>query len=274
MIKRILTTLLLLAAAANTQADQHQAACSEPLSQAEQKRKVLRTNLWGAGIIAAWGTISWDYFQNSPIAQNEEWFSNDTGSGGADKMGHFYSGYVTTKALAHYFETKCFPDEAAARYAALSTFVLAGAIEAGDSFSKYGWSTNDFLIGSLGSLVGYAMLRNPDLDRKVDIRVAFGTNPESTDISTDYNNMKYLMALKLNGFEATRKPILEHLELHAGYYTRGFGNDEPKERNLYVGVGVNLSDFLRNRGYRRTATALNYIQLPGTYVEAAYDLND
>lgn len=273
MFKRILLTLLLALGSVTAYADQHTAQCAAPLGADEQRQKFWRVNMWGTGITTLWGTLNWGYFQSSPHAQNEEWFSNGTGSGGADKLGHFYSGYVTTKGLAYYFEKQCFPKPAAARYAALSTFLLAGVIEAGDAFSKHGFSTNDFLIGSLGSMVGYAMLRYPELDKKVDLRVEYGFSPASADVSTDYNNQKFLVALKLNGFKATRRPLLRHLELQVGYYTRGFGDDNPKERNLYVGVGLNLSDMLRSRGYRKTGTLLNYLQLPGTYVAAERDLN-
>ena len=92
------------------------------------------------------------------------------------------------------------------------------------------------------------------------------------DFTTDYENSKFLLALKLNGFDSMRQSFLKYLELHIGYYTRGF--DDPtddKQRNIYWGVGINLTDLFRRNGHRKTAAFLNYFQLPGTYVEFKKD---
>jgi hypothetical protein len=57
--------------------------------------------------------------------------------------------------------------------------------------------------------------------------------------------------------------ILKNFELLFGYYTRGFSDEEEeKERNIFVGVGLNLTDFFRRHSYNKTATVLRYIQIP------------
>jgi hypothetical protein len=90
-------------------------------------------------------------------------------------------------------------------------------------------------------------------------------NTESfADFTTDYENSKYLLALKLNGFDFARSGFLKHIELHVGYYTRGFSDpDADKERNVFVGIGFNLTDLFRRHSYNRTATLFNVLSNTG-----------
>ena len=92
-----------------------------------------------------------------------------------------------------------------------------------------------------------------------------------TDFTTDYERMKHLIAIKGEGFELFEDTPLEYLEFHLGYYSRNFNHDslplEGRERNLYVGLGVNLSKIFRPY-MGNYSTLFNYVQLPATYVEA------
>ncbi|NOX43632.1 MAG: DUF2279 domain-containing protein [Gammaproteobacteria bacterium] len=127
-------------------------------------------------------------------------------------------------------------------------------MELGDSFSDFGFSYEDLIANTLGSAIGYYLYRNPELSRKIDIRWEYGLHRESNDFTTDYENTKYIVALKLNGFETTRKNFLKHFEIHFGYYARGFDEAiDRKERNLYIGIGLNLTDLFRRYSYKKTA---------------------
>jgi len=161
-----------------------------------------------------------------------------------------------------------------ALYGALSTLAILGYMEVGDSFSTYGFSNEDFIANSVGSLLGYYLYANPDLASKIDLRLEYGIHPNNNDFTTDYENHKYLLALKLNGFEYFRSNFLKHIELQVVYYTRGFDDPlETKERNLFFGIGLNLTDLFRRNSYKKTATVLRYIQIPGTNVEFNKDIN-
>jgi len=248
--------------------------CSTELSPSEQKEKLINVNLTGIGIVTAWGVANWDYFTNSPQARSEGWFQNDTSSGGADKLGHLYTGYVTAHGLSYLYENWCFDKIDAALYGALSSLAILGYMEVGDSFSDYGFSKEDFVLNAAGSLLGYYLYINPDLANKVDLRWEYGLHPNQGDVITDYENTKYLVALKLNGFEFSHNNFFKHIELHAGYYTRGFDNAAAgKERNLFFGIGLNLTDLLRRHSYKKTATVLRYVQVPGTNLEFHKDRN-
>ncbi|MCW8924228.1 MAG: YfiM family protein [Gammaproteobacteria bacterium] len=240
----------------------------------EQKQDLINVNLTGIGIVTAWGVAKWDYFSKSPRATSEGWFQNDTKSGGADKMGHMYTSYVTAHGLSYLFETWCIKRDDAALYGALSSMAILGYMEIGDSFSDWGFSKEDMVVNAIGSLLGYYLYVDPELSSKIDFRWEYGFDPEGNDFVTDYENSKYLFALKLNGFDTFRNSFLKHFELQLGYYTRGFADPlDTRERNLFFGIGLNLTDLFRRHGYRKTATALKYIQVPGTNMEFDKDKN-
>ncbi len=86
---------------------------------------------------------------------------------------------------------------------------------------------------------------------------------------------KYLLALKLNGFDFSHSSFLKHIELHTGYYTRDFSKPAAtKERVIYVGIGLNLTDLFRRHSYNKTATVLKYYQIPGTSLNIEKNLNE
>jgi len=248
--------------------------CPDELALTERNLAIRKVNLVGIGVVTVWGVAKWDYFSRSMHAQSEGWFQNDTDSGGADKVGHLYTSYVTAHGLSAIYEYACFKKEDAAFYGALSALAITGYMEIGDSFSDYGLSHEDLVVNALGSVLAYYLYRDDDLASKLDLRWEYGPHPDGNDFTTDYENSKYLFALKLNGFETFRDSFLKHFELHLGYYTRGFNDPAAiKERNVFVGVGLNLTDLFRRQGYKKTATFLNYFQVPGTNMEFERDLN-
>jgi hypothetical protein len=252
------------------------ADCTEALTAEDRNRRAMYVTLSGAGVITAWGVANWDYFSRKPQIKSEGWFGQNTKEGGVDKLGHVFVTYATAQGISSLMEQSwCFTPEEAAWYGALSSFAMLGFMEAGDSFSDYGFSSEDFIANALGSLASYYRYRHPGLARKVDLRWEIGLDPGQMDIATDYENSKYLVALKLNGFELFDKSLLKHVELHAGYFARGYSEaNKPDERNLYMGIGLNLTDLFRRGGHRRVATLLNYYQPPATYLVIEKKLAD
>ncbi len=250
--------------------------CSSEISPAGKNQKLWAVNLVGIGIVTAWGVTNWDYFSQSPKTTSEGWFNNDTKSGGADKVGHAYTSYVLSHGLSNLYQSWCFNTKDAAVYGALSSLAIVAYMELGDSFSDFGASREDMLANILGVAFGYLSYRNKPLSNILDFRWEYKPNSETIDdFTTDYENSKYLLALKLNGFDFARNNFLKHIEFHAGYYTRGFS--EPgatKERNTFVGIGLNLTDLFRRHSYKKTATLLKYYQIPESSLQVANDFND
>jgi hypothetical protein len=241
------------------------------LGTADRNRLVVLTTAAGVGAVAVWGIWQWDYFSTTPHATSEDWFGKNTESGGADKMGHLYSCYTASHGFAYLYERWSFEREEAALYGSLSSLALLGFVEFGDSFSDYGFSGEDMVANLVGCAAGYLLYAYPGLAGKIDLRWEYGLSPNKTDFATDYENSKYLVALKLNGFEFAQQNWLKHIELHAGYYTRDFSDSsDDGKRYAYAGIGFNLTDLLFRNGYEKTATLLRYVQPPYTSLNARH----
>lgn len=250
--------------------------CNSEVSSQQRNKILWGVNLTGIGVITVWGMANWDYFSTSPTSKSEGWFQNDTAYGGADKLGHIYSSYVITHGLSSLYDSWCFNNDDAAMYGALSSLAIVGYIEFGDSFSEFGFSKEDMIANTIGIIYGYFSYKDTRLGNILDLRWEYKPNSDTFgDFTTDYENSKYLLALKLNGFDFSHSSFLKHIEFHAGYYTRGFSDpDATKERNVFIGIGLNLTDFFRRRSYNKTATLFKYYQIPGTGLYKEKDLND
>ena len=234
---------------------------------------VLISNAVGLSLITTWGILNWDYFQRSPHTSQEGWFSDDTKNGGSDKLGHFYVSYSLSHLLAYIYDENCYSSEEAARLGALSSFVMTSWMEAGDSFSHYGFSWEDFLMNIVGSSAGYLFYTHPELSSKIDFRIEFVPDFSTFDFVTDYEHQKFLIALKLDSFQFSQNNFLKYLELHLGYYTRGYPDQLNRERNIYAGIGLNVSRLFKSLSMPKTSKIFNYIQMPGTYIEMKKNLN-
>jgi uncharacterized protein YfiM (DUF2279 family) len=239
-----------------------------------KEKKVLMSNLGGIAAITAWGIANWDYFDNSPKKGSEGWFSKDTYEGGADKCAHFYLSYTLSHILSDTFEHWSYSSDKAALLGAFSSFAMMSYMEIGDSFSNYGFSHEDFFMNLFGCAAGYLLYTNPSLSKKIDFRVEYIPTFTQTDFFSDYDNMKFLMVVKLDGFESVKNTFAEYLELHLGYYARGYSGDINKERALYIGIGINFSKIFTNFSMKKTARVLHYYQLPYTYISLDKNFND
>ncbi len=249
------------------------------ITAAERNRTVLWTTGIGVAGITVWGIINWDYFSARPHAADEGWFGYNRKHGGADKLGHAYTSYLATHIFAALYERAHFSKHDAAVYGTLTSFIIMGYMEFGDSFSEgHGFSIEDFIVNTVGCALGYVTWRYPNLRRKIDFRWEYGFHPYDLDVVTDYENSKFLLAIRLNGWDCFQDSVLRHLEFHVGYYTRGYGDDDDdetdRERTFYLGIGINITDFLRRRGHKKTATFFNYYQLPYTYYPYEWSYDD
>ncbi|HHH48465.1 MAG TPA: DUF2279 domain-containing protein [Gammaproteobacteria bacterium] len=240
-----------------------------------KKDKVIWSNVAGAALISAWGFATWDYGTQRPHMEDDGWFGENDGSGGMDKLGHFYANYALSHGLSSLYRSWGYGAQDAALLGSLSAFGLMGYMEFGDSFGGHGFSRKDFIMNALGAITGYFFYSRPALARKIDFRVEYIPG-EQGDIFTDYDNMKLLVALKLDGFSSVRQKYLKYLDLQLGYYTRHYssGSQQDRERNVYVAVGINLSHVFKKTSYAKTAKFFNYYQMPYTYVAYGRDLNE
>ena len=69
---------------------------------------------------------------------------------------------------------------------------------------------------------------------------------------------------------------LRYLELHLGYYVRGYDDYksyqpyDDRERNVYAGLGLNVGKVIESVWETRI---FDYLQVPYTYFPVKHDLN-
>jgi hypothetical protein len=250
-----------------------------------------------AAAISIGGFTKWNWGNSSFRFNSEGWFGKDTASMGMDKLGHAYSAYVLTEFFSDGLEKKYPGDRSGLYTSAILSMGLMTYIEVFDGFSgDHGFSYEDLVVDAAGALFSVARRSVPGLRDKIDFRLlyvpskstwrALSCFPEPhcdrnggtvRGPFTDYSHQRYLLALKLSGFDKLERTPLRLLELHGGYYARGFTREEkdrgdPLRRRLFVGVGLNVGELLfpgRRRGIPGLAKwALQYLQVPYTAVHS------
>jgi len=225
------------------------------------------------------GIRNWDWGSTSEFRfQDEGWFGMDTGSGGIDKLGHAFTAYGFTNAFADGLIHQGVERRRAATSGAIWSQALMMYVEVFDGYSvDHGFAREDVVMNLSGTTLAWLRNAYPGVGALVDYRQEYypsgykGFNPVG-----DYAGMKYLFAFKLAGIGRWRATPLRFVEVHAGYYTRGFSQAEKEDgltrtRHDFIGVGVNLNEVLLGprRGpeslFRRTGRSfLEHYQLPLT----------
>lgn len=248
--------------------------------------------------IAVTGVANWNWGSSSFRFNSEGWFGKKTASLGMDKLGHAWSSYVLTEFFTDGIELSGTDRRHAPISGAILAMALMTGIEVFDGFSKdHGFSHEDLIVDAAGALFSVARRSIPGLREKVDFRLLYTPDKRSfrafrcfprpfcdddsgTNRSpiTDYSNQRYLFAVKLAGFEGLKSTPLRFVELHAGYYARGFTLEEeldgdPLRRRLFVGAGLNVSQLLfpsrpRSAVARGLRSALEWVQIPYTAVHS------
>lgn len=250
------------------------------MSNWSRKQKVIALNATAAGVIAGLGVANWDYGKSSFRTHNEGWFGYDTKYGGADKLGHAFGAYSLTVVYKNIYEYWGYSEDQAIWGGTLSSWSLMTLIEIGDGFSNsQGFSWEDEVMNTAGVTMAYLRYRFPCLKDKVDFRMEWFPSPsfrsgERNDPFTDYSGQKYLFAFKPDGFIKTRNPILKALELHLGYYTRGYTSNDNlqlngKHRFGYISIGLNVTYLLDKLTGHRASNIFDYIQVPYTYISTS-----
>jgi len=224
-------------------------------------------------MIAAWGFKNWHWGKEGFHFRTEDWFEQDSDTGGSDKTGHFYMTYLLSRVLSSRMESRGWELQKATLAGSLSAMLAMTVLEVGDGTSAYGFSKEDLLADGLGALSAYLIRSNPKVDEFLDIRLEYLPSSgylENTDTATDYSGMKHLIAFKLSGFEEIKSTPLRYVEFQVGYYARGYRSYDKgiaKSQQVYVGIGINLSQLANESGINVLKNLFEFYQPGGTYVE-------
>ena len=229
----------------------------------------------GMSLITAWGIHFWDWFERSPHFEKEHGFTQESSTGGADKTGHFYTAYIFSDFLIWRLRRQGWSKLRSAIVGSSVAMGLMTWIEVGDSTSEYGWSWEDMLADFLGVAISAGLSLSPLADDLFDFRLEYwptGSYLKGGVMAADYSGMKYLMAFRLSGIKPLKRTPLRLVELHMGYYSRGFrsfDNADNTNRVVYWGIGLDLKELFNkmipNEKVRRPfEVAFTYYQPPYT----------
>ncbi len=227
------------------------------------------------------GFMDWDWGSSSFYFDSEGFFGMDTISGGMDKFGHIYGSYTLADFLTYSINRKSGNLEHAALTGSMMSWGVMLVVETTDGFSgDHGFSPEDLLMNTIGVTLSYFRNTNPELEKKIDLRLEYVPSGYDREFSphSDYAGQKYLLALKLGGFEKLEETPLRYFEIQAGYFTEGFNGKEATARDIdasrhpFVGIGLNLEELLFGRKNEEESTYkfagrqfLQRVQIPYTY---------
>jgi hypothetical protein len=240
-------------------------------------QKTLLLNTGSMTAILVYGLLEWDYGKDSFHSANERWFQRDTKYGGADKLGHFWTSYGLSHLYSYIYRKWGYTEKEANLYGALSGLGVQTFMEVADGFSSQGFSYEDLIMNVAGAGVAYVWGKFPYLAKKIDFRIEYTPEFNSDDFgfSTNYERQRFLIAIKADGFDFIKNRWLKYLELHAGYYARGYedyreyGSDD-RRRYLYIGIGFNVSKLVQKFVNTRV---LDYFQIPYTSARKDFPLD-
>lgn len=236
--------------------------------------------------------LTWDWGKTTHFRLSREgWFGKNTYSGGADKMAHFYSNYMIMRIMYNVYDYTENGKPAKWGYAAGLTGLLALGIEIGDGFSRNqnGFSFADLTMGFLGIGIAAILELFPAVDAFVSISAEyyptryFRRNPQRLkSLMDDYTGWKFMANIKLAGFRFVGVPVPEfmrYIMIDVGFYTTGYTKYDNafgawgqtmrvgsvKRQNIFIGVSVNLMEFIKDFFTDRDSLACRALQQPFKY---------
>ena len=230
----------------------------------------------------ALGFSDWDWGTANFHFVDEGFFGTDTHNGGMDKLGHAFGTMLLSDFFAASMDRHHIPTRSAALTGSIMGWGVMAMVETFDGFSAdYGFSPQDIVANTVGAT--FSFLRNtvPGLKNKLDYRLEYIPSGYDTGFKphSDYAGQKYILALKLGGFEKFEETPLRFFELDAGYFTEGFKQNEAVDRNLsrsrhpFVAIGLNVEQLLfgyqeegESFAERAARATLQRVQIPYTYL--------
>lgn len=231
------------------------------------------------GLITFTGFRDWKWGTASFRFNSEGWFGMDTGSGGMDKLGHIYGGYVFSELLQWRLHAHCEQRRCPSFYPAAYSMFLMLYTELFDGFSvDHGWSWEDVVMDTIGASMSLARSISPRFASLVDFRFQFWPSKGAKGFHPiiDYEGQKYMLVFKAAGIKPLLQTPFRFLELMIGYYARGFlasnTTDTHRKATLFFGVGLSLEQLFFvplekhvSPNFSVFKYAFHYFQLPYTY---------
>jgi len=237
---------------------------------------------------------AWNSFGDGPDQKwhftNEGWFGRYTYAGGGDKASHVVSYYIVAKLLSGvYMELGMQKDNAALLGSGVS--FLAGLVtELGDGRGKYGFSYEDLVMDTVGSVSALG-ISYYGLDDLVGYRAGLVPEPAAVccpygGTGKDYTQEIYTADLKFAGLGQRMKfdpGPARYLMFSVSYSAKGYpyANPDIRERQVGFELGINFGEILHalhvppDQWWSKILYfAFDVLRIPYTQIGMYYDLNN
>lgn len=233
-------------------------------------QRELAVNLGIVAGVSLYGFTQWGWGESDFRFENEGWLGKNTKSGGADKLGHAYTGAVVTALTTSLYRHWGHDEQRSVNMGAVAGLLATTMIEVGDGFSEeHGFSWEDQVFNLAGVGLEYLRQRYPELRERVQFRWEYFPSSDfrhggNTDILTDYEGSRWMLAFPLQAWLNDDAGWLGWFDVLVGYGTRGYsGRDDPK-RHPFIGIGLSFPKAKQHFHIGGPARVLEYLQIPGT----------
>ncbi len=252
-----------------------------------------RAKLYAAGGLAlTYGLFStYAYFawfrgkENRGMGITFDGFGVTGYAGGADKLGHAWTGYLLSRATTGFLTTAGWPRLESSIVAASISQVFFTLSEFEDSLI-YQFEISDVIANVAGAAFAVLMINVPAVDRLLDFRLEYVPSKDyrrtvrddgNIDFFQDYSGQSYMVALHLDALPRMPR-VLGFADVVVGFESRNYSPDPidpltaPTQR-LYLGVALNvqrvLGELLCDSPGRRVGHHITeYVSLPYTTLKA------
>jgi hypothetical protein len=206
----------------------------------------LAVNLGIVAGVSIYGFTQWGWGESAFRFENEEWFGKNTKSGGADKLGHAYTGAVATALTTSLYRHWGHDEKRSVNMGAFAGLLATTMIEVGDGFSEeHGFSWEDQVFNMAGVGLEYLRQRYPELRERVQFRWEYFPSSDfrhggNTDILTDYEGSRWMLAFPLQAWLNDEPGWLGWFDVLVGYGSRGYSGGDDRRRHPFIGIGLSL----------------------------------
>lgn len=177
-------------------------------------------------------------------------------AGGADKLGHAWTGYLVSRATSGFLTTAGWPRLPSSIVAASISQVFFTLSEYEDALI-YQFEIGDVIANVAGAAFAVLMINVPEVDRLIDFRFEYFPSKDyrrtvrddgNIDFFQDYSGQSYMLALHLDAIPRMPR-VLGFADLVVGFETRNYSPDpaDPRDaptQRLYLGAALNLQHVL------------------------------
>lgn len=206
-------------------------------------------------------------------------------AGGADKLGHAWTGYLISRATTGFLTTAGWPRLESSIVAASISQVFFTLSEYEDALI-YQFEISDVIANVAGAAFAVLMVNVPEVDRLLDFRLEYVPSTDyrrtvredgNIDFFQDYSGQSYMLALHLDAIPRMPR-VLGFADVVVGFESRHYSpmradpSVAPTQR-LYLGVALNvqhvLAELFCDCPARRVGHAIaEYVSLPYTTLKA------